>query len=451
MNILNHLLFKNKGKKQHVKKSNDFGDTFGVTLTQALSPANGAYNAYTAMWVYSQCAPIYTAIDLITSHYVHIPPRLYDTKSEEFLPNNNNIIDLLESPNSCQGYHALITDLVTNYLVTGNAFLMVTYGARGKPIEMYSLSPIYMQAVGIVPDQPIPSLAKEYLYSGFGYAKTFKYEEDGCYLSSEGYSRLFHIKDFVNNAAYYQSHFGLSKIHIIFREAQLYSEGNLNNLSNIKRGMNGNTVLYNTDPNSEPLTEDQFSAMRNQIAEKSGSQNSGKTMILPVGFDIKSLGNNNRDMQYYEQHKTMIAAIARIYRIPLPLISEDSMTYSNFDTAKALLIRNAVLPLSHIINETLTSALLDNTNQEAGTVITINESDIPELRKEEVDISISKRSTGAVTINELRETMGYAPIEGGDVLPNQGAYDSVSNDDELSDLSIEEVKFIKSLDSGKFK
>lgn len=77
----------------------------------------------------------------------------------------------------------------------------------------------------------------------------------------------------------------------------------------------------------------------------SGVRNSGKTALLEEGMEWQALGMTNEDAQFLESRKMQIAEIARIFGVPLHMLSElDRSTNNNIEHQGMEFVTHTVRP-----------------------------------------------------------------------------------------------------------
>ncbi len=382
---------------------------FGVQNNFEISIAN-AFN------LYQECAPFFMVVDKIVGSYSEIPFRLFDKRNDKFI-DDHPVLELLDNPNPESVEYNFKERLASLFLITGNSFLMATGRVNAPPLELYTLSPLYMTAVtadrnyfGFVPTR--------WQYNSNIETINFNADEtaSGVRYYNDDIRELYHLKRFnpINNQ---QSFFGMSKAYPLFREMESYTAGNINNASLLKNGARPSMAWVNN--RGEELTEAQYERIVQEARKFSGADNAGATPILD-GMDIKDIGQSNRDMQFKELQDTMLARIANVFGVPLALLLDSTMTLNNLQTARLHLDKDAVIPLAKRINEELTRFLLPRYEGSENLEFALDVSEIESLKPEVLTNAELMKQIGVNTINEIRTEMGYEPIEGGDVLPPSG-------------------------------
>jgi HK97 family phage portal protein len=80
------------------------------------------------------------------------------------------------------------------------------------------------------------------------------------------------------------------------------------------------------------MTKEQMKALREAFEEKSKGWNSGKVPILGWGLKWQALTISSEDAQLIEAYRMSIEDIARVFRVPLPMIGDyQKATFNNVE------------------------------------------------------------------------------------------------------------------------
>ena len=164
------------------------------------------------------------------------------------------------------------------------------------------------------------------------------------------------------------------------------------------------------------ITQDQVSSFQDTLRSIAGAENSGKPVAIVGKVKIEKFSESIRDMDFDRLKVVTTNKIAQVLKIPLPLISENSMTYSNFSQAQLALYDNCVLPIAKKVISFLNNRLLPILG-EINYKLTIDESSVSALELRKIELANSYSKTNAMTINEVRTMLGYEALaDGGDVI-----------------------------------
>lgn len=178
----------------------------------------------------------------------------------------------------------------------------------------------------------------------------------------------------------------------------------MHNESYLKRGMKSDMLITF----EEKLNEKEFEVFKAEFNRKhSGASNAGKPLILGgVKSQVQNLQGAVRDMDFKTLVDTADEQIAKVYDMPLPLISKTVQSYNNYSTAVSSYYRDCILPTAEFIISFLNEVFQDT--------FIIDETSIPALQEEKIRISKDMATAGIYSVNECREISGYGEIVGGE-------------------------------------
>lgn len=178
----------------------------------------------------------------------------------------------------------------------------------------------------------------------------------------------------------------------------------MHNETYLKRGMKSDMLITF----EEKLNEKEFEKFKEEFNTKhSGASNAGKPLILGgVKTQVQNLQGAARDMDFKTLVDTADEQIAKVYDMPLPLISKTVQTYNNYNTAVSSYYRDCILPTAEFIMGFLGEVF--------GVKFIIDETSIPALQEEKINISKNMATAGIYSVNECREIAGYDEIVGGE-------------------------------------
>lgn len=376
---------------------------------------NADLSAFAAILLYKDVMPFSNAVDIRADGFSTIPPKLWDKSKKEFL-DGGDPLELLAKPNADVSQIEFLEQCSSFYDITGNTFILATGRVDFPPIELAVVPP---QSTGFGPTSRkfgilhVPD-AISVATTGGG-RERFIAEDDRVlglrFINKDRDKELWHVRTF--NPLRSSNNFrGMSKARSIWLEMQQYSEGNKNNLSMLLRGMRPSGAWVNN--RGEELTDTQWARLQEEAQKYSGSQNAGGTPILD-GMDFKEFKLTNRDMQFKDLQEAMVTRISTKYRIPLPLLLSQSMTFNNLETSALQLFDGAIAPLATKFYSEFTRFLLPRYKGMEDIEFRYNENDIPALRLRKIETAKAQSEIQVNTVNEIRATIGYEGLEeGGD-------------------------------------
>lgn len=230
-----------------------------------------------------------------------------------------------------------------------------------------------------------------------------------------------------------------SPVNAIYEECLLRYYASQFNKSFLEKSAHLSGILTTDD--LEEYTEDQQKQIQDELQLfASGYNNAGAWLALlgVKGLKFTPLGKNPKDMNYSELIESTNQAIAANYHIPLPMISGRNQTLSNVDSSNVIFWESVIIPNLEKILNFLTLALRQRglgENQYLG----IDIESIEALAQRRAENAKIMSSINAFTINEIRASMGYPSIDGGDqIISNSNVIsleniidEDASQDDEL--------------------
>ena len=357
---------------------------------------------------YGNCAPLYTAIDWVATEAASIDIMLWDSSKKEYVK-NHPVIDLLESPNADATYEEFLYGLVAFFLLTGNSYITADGDVMRPPVSLWDIPP---QAVTftVASDGYPASFTAQTAYDAHTFTRKlvnsrFRYYENNI-------RELYQIKTFNPDATNFRI-VGKSPLNSIYYEIEQYLAASTHNLSLLKRG----ATLGGIFKHGSKLTDDSYRRLQNQIdIFFSGERNAGRPILAEDGLDFTATGQTNKDMDFMELKRQVTAMIYNVLRIPLPLVSESTMTLANMESAKLNLYDNAVLPVVNRIFAELSNFLLPRYPNSEGLVFAYDPGSILALEPRRNENLKFLNELNVLTTNEVRAQVGYEALEGGDDL-----------------------------------
>lgn len=388
--------------------------------------------AYQAMKYFVNCAPVYTAVDWIANEGSRIEPLVYDNKNKQFSDNQDiGILNLLRAPNALSTYEEFAYKFITYYLTAGNVFMLATGDVSKPPKEVFLLSP---HCISFIMDSD--GFPKTIFYRNEFISIDFHREEAGNrirYYNKDKNLELWQSKTF-NPLRSYADYWGLSPLSPVFYDIEQYINTGIHNLAILKQGGKpSGAIVY-----EENLSEEQRARLQEQIDTfYAGAENAGRIGMFEGSFEYKEFGKNAKDMDFYNLKLDAAHRVYNALRIPLPLVSADTMTMSNVGNAKVSLYDNAILPMVDKMFSQLSLFLLSRYTNDSNISLSYDVGSILALAPRRNDELEKYSKMDIFTINELRALVGYEKVVGGDDIyqPSMNvpvAADTDPNNPELS-------------------
>jgi HK97 family phage portal protein len=166
------------------------------------------------------------------------------------------------------------------------------------------------------------------------------------------------------------------------------------------------------------LTSEQFSRLRDMINEKyTGIFNAGRPLLLEGGIDFKPISMTPADLNLIEIINHNSKEIALALGVPEVLLGGEYKTFNNYKEARQGFYIETILPLTKQLVSRFNSFLLTKNDVLKGITIDYEE---PDAFKEDINAvwtrGLDALRSGAITINEFRQMVGFDKITSGDIL-----------------------------------
>lgn len=206
---------------------------------------------------------------------------------------------------------------------------------------------------------------------------------------------------------------GMSKLTQIYLEMEQHISGAIHNKNLLANGARPSGVLTL----DEEMSNDAYEKARAEVKNfYSGSKNAGNILIFEgEGSKFESFSISPRDMDFANLSENNKLAIYNRLNIPLPFVSDKTMTYNNLSEALYQLYILAVIPLIEMLFEAMTELLLYRYKDGTDFEIHYDEMDIDVMAKRKREEDAETVKLGITTMNEARGMFSLNSLqEGGD-------------------------------------
>ncbi len=352
---------------------------------------------------YKKNAIVYRCVNEIANGVAQTPLVVY---SDDQRLDGHPLSALLRSPAPTVGYSEFFQSLVSQLLLSGNAFVVRSGPEMGEPQELYLLRPDRMR---IKPGKYLP-MSYEYVLNG-------RVVESYAVDPDTGYSEVKHIKLW-NPLDDYMGCSPLLAAAVDVDQHNLSAKHNVNLLNNGARP-SGAVIFKPQDDGgmSVTLTESQRQQLLSDLKNRfSGTENTGRPLLLEGDFDWKEMGLSPRDMDFLQMKNMAARDIALCFGVPGQLVGvPDSQTYSNMQEARLALYEETIIPMLRHIETDMNEWLSPQFGESIRVAYDIDE--IPamaERRRLIYENVISAVREGIITRNEARGRLGMEEMEGAD-------------------------------------
>lgn len=311
---------------------------------------------------------------------------------------------ILTRPNPYQSLSSYLYDAVCFYLVAGNCYPeMIAPTPQRPPLQLYLQRP----------DRIRPILGKAGI-DGYGLVTQggIKPMPEWQVNPATGLSNILHLKTF-NPLDDWQ---GISPIEAAALGIDVHNDANVWNANLLRRGASSDMALV-----TKQLTDKQFSRLKDQLDQHSGASNVKGFLLIETGEDteykFERISFSPRDMSWIQSKNTSAHEIALALggsAMPFLLGLPGTTTYSNQREARLAFWDSTVLPLLFRIRDEFNYWLAPRLSE--GLMFDVDLDSISALEPRREMLWQRMQAANFLTINEKRTTLGYDPVEGGDVI-----------------------------------
>ena len=397
-------MFKNLFKNSESKSFNSSNRSlfFGLSNSYDFNFSNSKFIDF-----YFENSPVFIATNLISESLSAINLLVKDKKNHEIV--NHPILELLGNPNPFISSKVFIQELINAYVVTGNAYIEIIYaGRRNEPFELKCIRP---QNVTIQSNSK-DGYAQTYTCNSNTKVTEYTRRDDYRYFSKSG-NELVHLRNC--NPKYSSNNLlGISFFAGCQLEISQYILSSIHNNSLLKNQATPSGIL--TNKGDYELDENQVFRIEEKLQSKfRGAQNAGRATYLGGDFNWIQLSQSIKDMDFEALQNRTEQKIYKAAKIPLPLVTPDNMTLSNYSQAKYAFYDNCLLPLLKTFLSFLNKTILKNFRDGEKFFLWFDEASIEALQQRKFENAKNLYSSGLVSKNEARNMIGFEPAEGGDI------------------------------------
>jgi len=393
-----------KSKESNVKAA-ALGTSSELGAFLIFGTSGSGETASSAISLYEKSTAVSIPVNMIAEAFASIEPVIM---TPDRTIKKHPILDLISNPSPFFTQDLFFEALAKNYLITGESFIVALGGITRPPLELNPISPKDISDVK----------------GSNGYVQSFLVSGDnlnGDYRIKLGNRRaryfngnlreMIQIRNFsTRNGSLCR---GQSPLLAASSEARQHIKGNKHNISILDNGGRISLVFHFEDD----LNNDEFQEVKERVdAQYGGTSNAGNIGVTAgPKMDIKEMGVNNKDMDFVNLQRTAKVAVAQQYQVPLPLVLIDRATFNNYSEARLALYDNAVLPVADRIFAGLTNLLMPRFGADPSKMwISYDVDKITALVKRRNEELKLRKEMNLESTNELRETLGKEPVEGGE-------------------------------------
>lgn len=348
---------------------------------------------------YLSNAIVHRAVRLIAENAAACSFLVFDGAQER---EAHPLAQLLTRPNPRQDGGVFFETLYAHLLLAGNAYVeAVMLDTRQHEVrELYALRPDRMK---VVPGSD--GWAEAYDYSVGG--RSVRFDQQASGVPPILHLTFFHPLD---------DHYGLAPIDAAATALDTHNASSKWNKALLDNAARPSGALVYAGPEGSVLSEPQFDRLKRELeGNYQGAANAGRPLLLEGGLDWKAMSLTPKDMDFLEAKHNAAREIALAFGVPPMLLGiPGDNTFANFQEANRVFFRQTVLPLAARTGNALAQWLAPAFGD--GIRIDIDTDRVDALAVDRTALWERVSSADFLTLNEKREAVGYAPVEGGDRL-----------------------------------
>jgi HK97 family phage portal protein len=350
---------------------------------------------------YLSNAIVHRAVRLIAENAAACSFLVFDGAQER---EAHPLAQLLTRPNPRQDGGVFFETLYAHLLLAGNAYveavMLDTQMRQHEVRELYALRPDRMK---VVPGSD--GWAEAYDYSVGG--RSVRFDQQASGVPPILHLTFFHPLD---------DHYGLAPIDAAATALDTHNASSKWNKALLDNAARPSGALVYAGPEGSVLSEPQFDRLKRELeGNYQGAANAGRPLLLEGGLDWKAMSLTPKDMDFLEAKHTAAREIALAFGVPPMLLGiPGDNTFANFQEANRVFFRQTVLPLAARTGNALAQWLAPAFGD--GIRIDIDTDRVDALAVDRTALWERVSSADFLTLNEKREAVGYAPVEGGDRL-----------------------------------
>jgi HK97 family phage portal protein len=345
---------------------------------------------------YLSNAIVHRAVRLITENAAAVSFLVFDGAQER---EAHPLATLLTRPNPRQDGGVFFEMLYAHLLLAGNAYVeAVTLDDSVR--ELYALRPDRMK---LVPGSDGWAEAYDYGVGG----RSVRFDQMASKVPPILHLTFFHPLD---------DHYGLAPIDAAATALDTHNASSKWNKALLDNSARPSGALVYAGPDGSVLSDMQFDRLKHELdSTYAGAANAGRPLLLEGGLDWKPMSLTPKDMDFLEAKHTAAREIALAFGVPPMLLGiPGDNTFANFQEANRVFFRQTVLPLATRTGNALAQWLAPQFGD--GIRVVIDTDRIDALASDRTALWERVSNAEFLTLNEKREAVGYAPVEGGDRL-----------------------------------
>jgi HK97 family phage portal protein len=309
------------------------------------------------------------------------------------------LLQLLARPNARQDGASFFEALYAHMLLAGNAYVEAV-ALDDEVRELYVLRP---DRIKVVPGPDGWAEAYDYAVAG----RSVRFDQHAARVPPILHLTFFHPLD---------DHYGLAPVEAAAVAVDTHNAAARWNKALLDNAARPSGALVYSGPDGAVLSESQFERLKRELTETyQGAVNAGRPLLLEGGLDWKAMSLTPKDMDFLDAKNAAAREIALAFGVPPMLLGiPGDNTYANFQEANRVFWRQTVLPLAGRVGAMLAHWLSPQFGDALRLVVDADRLDA--LASDRAALWERLAAAPFLTLNEKREAVGYAPVDGGDRL-----------------------------------
>ncbi|MEB3702077.1 Phage portal protein [Candidatus Bealeia paramacronuclearis] len=343
---------------------------------------------------YQKNVIVYRCVSLIAGGIASVPWEIHEN-GETLCA--HPLEKLIRAPNPNQALARFMEALSGYLMLSGNAYIEMVQ-VEGEPLELHLLRP---DRVRVIPG--ISGVPEAYEYRVGSFSRKIPVNP------LNGASTILHLKTFHPLNDWY----GMSPLEAAAHAIDQHNAVGGHNLAVLQNGGRPSGALILP---SGTLTSSQRQALKEDFRDfYQGGPNAGNIFVLEGEWDWKELSISPKDLDFIEGKYLSAREIAQAFGVPAMLVGvPGEATFSNYREARYHLWEDTILPLLESIKTELNRWLVPCFASQGKLELTYDTDSISALTPRREGHWNKIAQANFLTINEKRQAVGYAPIEGGD-------------------------------------
>lgn len=280
---------------------------------------------------------VYQCVRIVSEAIASLPLGLFRKDGKRSIEvMDHPALETLAQPNDWMTQHELLQFCVAHNELSGNAYLFKVRTGEGRTRRLYPVRPAECTVEQIQ-----------------DWSLLYTIGTDRGIAGSYGPDRVMHFRNFGTDG-----YMGLSTIRLHREQIGLSLQMQRHAAALFANGAQLGRFFVTPHQLGDP----EFARLKAEIkANAEGAQNSGKSMLLDNGLDVKSVAMNNEDAQFIELAQLTTAQIAGLFQVPLFMVNqtEKSTTWgSGMEQIGRAFVNYALKPRLSRLTQTLKRELL---------------------------------------------------------------------------------------------